>query len=275
MKQSYSAEDCHKLRKLLINNAVHNADSLGNNILLLSGGMDSVTALYALMEAGIQFKAYTFYFRDFPSIDRKAVEILQGKIGFKHEFIEIPSDWESIKTEVSHAVRMCRVIYGRIREVKVETIFALQYLDKHLPSGGIVYSGSTGDALAGYNRNTAILASKIGEDNPRMIIERTLGPSENEFYRIYAQRHKNISIFDGEAEKFILNFTTRACNTPKPKALYYYAFADYHRKYKSYRIPKAFQKAGNEKAMFNIIANRLGCKDAVTLFRNLDREANQ
>lgn len=269
MKNKYTKIDCENLRALLVNNAKQNADKTGNNILLLSGGMDSVTALYALLEAGIPFKAYTFYFKDFPSVDKIAVESLQQKIGFEHEFIEIPSKWESIKNDVLDAICVCKEIYGKVREVKVETIFALQYLDKCLCQGGVVFSGSTGDALVGYNRNTAIMAAKIGEDNPKMIDQRTLTPKENEFDVIFSKRHKSLSIFCGEAEKFILGFSTKACNTPKPKAFLYHAFGDYHAKFKSYRQPKAFQKAGNEKAMFNMIAIQKGYKDALAMFRYL------
>lgn len=271
MKNKYNYSDCQQLRKLLIYNAKNYADKNGENILLLSGGMDSVTALYALTEANINFKAYTFYFNDFTSVDKIAVARLQKAMGFRHEFIEIPNDWNTIKKDVMQAIEFCKLIYGKVREVKVETIFALRYVDKFLESGGVIFSGSTGDAVVGYNRNTAIMAAKIGEENPKMIEQRTLAPSENEFDRIFSERHKSVSIFTGAVEKFILGFTTRACNSPKPKAFLYHAFSDYHNKYKSYRIPKAFQKAGNEKAMFNMIAIQNGYKDALAMFKAIQR----
>lgn len=276
MKDKYTSKDCIELRRLLIENAKKNADADGKNVLLLSGGMDSVTVLYALTEAGIKFKAYTFFFEGYPSVDAKSVEILQKKMGFEHEFIEIPSDWEKIKDDVVRAIHLCREIYGRIREVKVETIFALMYTDRILEDGGVVFTGDSGDTLVGYNRNTAIMAAKIGEEDPRILERRTPWQSweegsDNEFDFILRKRHMVASVFSDRVKDFILGFTIKACNTPKPKAIYCRAFEDYHERYKSYRTPKAFQKASNEKAMFNLIARRIGHKDAIAMFRSIEK----
>lgn len=272
MKNRYTEADCRHLADLFVHRVKELASNGEPNYLLLSGGMDSVTVLYALIKAGIPFKAFTFYFKGYPSVDQKAVELLQSKLGFEHEFIEIPSDWPTIEADVYKAIKACKEMYGRVREVKVETIFALQYMDRYLPSGGNIFTGSEGDALVGYNRQMAMQCSRIGDSHPDMLSDRVLTEEYNEFRKVFNTNHIYAPVFEGPVTDFVLSFTMAACNSPRPKAIFYHAFAEYHRKYRSYRQPKSFQKAGNEKAMFNLIAQRKGFKNALAMFKSLAGE---
>lgn len=272
MKNRYTEADCRHLADLFVHRVKELASNGEPNYLLLSGGMDSVTVLYALIKAGIHFKAFTFYFKGYPSVDQKAVELLQSKLGFEHEFIEIPSDWSTIESDVCKAIKACKELYGRVREVKVETIFALQYMNKYIPSGGNIFTGSEGDALVGYNRQMAMKCYSIGDSHPDMLSDRILNEEDNEFRKVFNANHKYAPVFEGAVTDFILGFTMAACNSPKPKAIFYHAFAEYHRKYQSYRQPKAFQKAGNEKAMFNMIAQSKGFKNALSMFNSMSTE---
>lgn len=272
MKDRYTKEDCEHLGFLMTNEVKKTIANGQPNYILLSGGLDSVTALYTLMSAGASFKALNFSFKDFPNSDRIAVERLQEKIGFDAEYIEIPSEWNVIKEDVRKAVKDCVDMYGRVREVKVETIFALTYIDQFLPDGCNVFTGANGDGILGYNRNMAIAASHYGEDHPHMIKCRKAEDEADEFDVIFNKRHTHNSVYYGEPMEFLLQFTMAACNKPQPKAIVAYAFEEYHNKYQSYRMPKPFQKASNEKSMFNLIAYNEGYKGALQMFNAMYKE---
>ena len=214
-----------------------------------------------------------FCFNDFPSIDKDAVERLQSKIGFDIEYIEIPSDWSVIKEDVRSAVEDCYKLYGRVREVKVETMFALTYISRFIPDNCNVFTGANGDGILGYNRTMNIMASHLGENSSRVIRCRKAEDEPDEFEKIFNKRHTHKSVYSGDVQEFLLNFTMRACNRPQPKSIVAYAYEDYHKKYNSYRLPRPFQKAGNEKSMFNMIAYKEGYKGALQMFNAIHKEA--
>lgn len=273
MKDRYTKQDCERLGIIMTNEVKKTVNNGQPNYILLSGGLDSVTALYALMSAGASFKILNFSFKGFPNSDRNAVERLQKKIGFDAEYIEIPSDWKIIKEDVKKAIKNCVGMYGRVREVKVETIFALTYTDMFLPEGCNVFTGANGDVILGYNRNMAIAASHYGEEHPHIIECRKAEDEPDEFDRIFNERHTHQSVYYGDVEEFLLQFTMKACNRPQPKAIVAHAFEEYHNKYQSYRLPKPFQKASNEKSMFNTIAYAEGYKSALQMFNAMHKEA--
>lgn len=275
MLDRYTMDDCKRLGTLMTDEVGETIRNGKPNYILLSGGLDSVTALYALMSAGASFKAVNFCFKDFPSSDKTAVERLQNSIGFDADYIEIPSEWDEIKDDVRSAVEACYEIYGRVREVKVETIFALTYVDGFLPDDCNVFTGANGDGILGYNRTMNIMASHLGEDNIRVIRCRKAEDEPDEFVRIFNKRHTHKSVYSGRVEEFLLRFTMKACNRPQPKAIVANAFKSYHDKYQSYRTPKPFQKASNEKSMFNTIAYREGYKGALQMFNAMHKEAQK
>ena len=273
MHDRYTKEDCKQLGILMTDEVRKTVSNGKPNYILLSGGLDSVTALYALLSAGADFKALNFHFKDLPSSDKSAVELLQSRIGFDIDYIEIPSDFSVIKDDIRSAIKECHEIYGRIREVKVETIFALEYVSRYIPDGCNVFTGANGDGILGYNRTMRIMASHLGEGSPRVIRCRKAEDEPDEFERIFNKRHTHKSVYSGGVQEFLLQFTMVACNRPQPKAIVANAFEEYHNKYHSYRLPKPFQKASNEKAMFNVIAYKEGYKSALQMFNAMHNES--
>ncbi len=273
MADRYTKEDCKKLRELMIDEVSKTISNGKPNYVLLSGGLDSVTALYALMETGADFQTVTFYFKDLPSSDKESVERLQRKIGFNANYIEIPNEWDAIKDNVKSAIEDCCRMYRKVREVKVQTIFALNFVDRFLPDDCNVITGANGDGILGYNKTMAIMAAHYGEESYRLIRCRKAEDEPDEFERIFNRRHIHKSVYSGNVQDFLLQFTMRACNKPQPKSIVAYAFEDYHKKYQSYRTPRPFQKASNEKSMFNVIAYHEGYKGALQMFNAMHKEA--
>lgn len=270
LKTYYTRTDCKMLRSLFVKHMQSIANKGLPIRLLLSGGMDSLTILYALVEADVPFSSYTFYFKDIPSSDKDMVERVHSKVAFDCNFVEFPSDWPSLQEDVIESIKICRSLYNRIREVKVETILAYMLLKKAIPDS--VYQPVNGDeTLFMYNRNDALWLARVGDTSPQ-VQEARAGK--------FQDKAEETAVFDniispytdkGPVEKFLLGFSSGACNWRKPKSILYYAFEDYHTKCSSYRKPRPFQKASNEKAMFNRIAVDLGYKNALWLFKGVEQ----
>lgn len=270
LKDYYSPADCRRLRRLFIQR-MKEIQAEGRPIhLLLSGGIDSVTPLYAMLEAKIPFVAHTFYFKGMPSSDLKMVQQIAQCFHYDQRYIELPATWESLRDDVVEAVDLCLKEFGRIREVKVETLLAIMLAKRKMPSEPItVVSGM--QVVLMYTRNDAMFIAREGEFSP--VVEAARRGKFNK------ERSEPEILFDhavspyngGCVEDFLCHFTVSACHRPQPKAILYYAFEDYHRKAASYRRPRPFHKACNEKALFNGIAVSLGYKNALELFKAVSR----
>lgn len=270
LKDYYSPADCRMLRRLFIRR-MKEIQAEGRPIhLLLSGGIDSVTPLYALLEARIPFTAHTFYFDGVPSSDLQMVEQIAKYFPYDQRYIKLPSTWEALREDVKHAVDLCLREYGRIREVKVETLLALMLTKKQMPREPItVVSGM--QIVLMYSRNDALFIAREGEFSP-VVEDARRGKFHTEKDETEILFDHAVSPYNGGCvEDFLCHFTVSACHSPQPKAILYYAFEDYHRKANSYRRPRPFQKASNEKAMFNGIAASLGYKNALELFKAVNR----
>lgn len=267
LKNYYTKADCRRLRKLFVKRMHELTDNGLPVYLLLSGGMDSVTILYALLEAKIPFKAYTFYFDGVPSSDKAMVEQIHKAIPFDLEYLKFPSEWDALKDEVINAVALCRMIYGRIREVKVETILAYSLLKKAMPAGRANVINGAQVALM-YSTNDAMWISAVGEYSPEVDKARR-GEFSEPLEETYIFERVVSPYVGGCVEDFLCGFTVSACHWKKPKSILYYPFEDYHKRANSYRKPRPFQKASNEKALFNRIALERGYNNARELFKGV------
>lgn len=270
LKDYYNRSDCRMLRKVFIRRMREIAAQGLPLHLLLSGGIDSVTPLYALLEAGIPFEADTFYFDRVPSSDLDMVQQIEQCFSYKQNYYCLPSTWEALRDDVAKAVALCKESYGRIREVKVETLLAFMLMKKQMPKEPfLVVSGM--QVVLMYTKNDAMWIARIGEFDPEVEQARRgqFSNEPDECDLIF--EHAVSPYYGGCVEDFLCHFTVSACHSPKPKAILYYAFEDYHRKANSYRKPRAFQKASNEKALFNKIAQSFQYKNALELFKAVDR----
>lgn len=274
MKDKYSKEDCQELRRILVKRAKDTCDNERQTCLLLSGGMDSVTALYSLLEAGVKFTAYTFYFKDWESSDLKAVQSLEKQIGFDIVYLPIANTYDELETDIKSGIKTCMDLYKKMREVKVETSLALENIERIMPNNCNVLAGDGGDPILGFNRQVGKTIYIHGIDS-KFVRDMRIGDRRSEFDVIFERRHKYIHMFDGEVSDYILKFSPLACNARFPKSFLYYAFFEEHNKYHSYRKPNSFHKASNEKAMFNLMAMGRGYKNAYDMFKAIYREMGE
>ena len=273
LKTYYTAADCRMLRRVFVRHMKELANKGLPLCLSLSGGMDSITILYALLEAKVPFTAYTFYFDNVPSSDLVTVQQLHKHLDFPQVYVKIPSKWEDLRNEVKESVNLCKTAYKRIRAVKVETILCYRALKQVQPQEPVLVID--GEQLAFLEtKNDAIWISHVGEFSPEVDEARRGKFSDLADVRETDFIFENIAypFLDDSITDYLCNFAISACNSPKPKAILYYAFEDYHKLCGSYRKPKSFQKACNAKGLFNKIAMQMGYKDALELFKAVDRD---
>ena len=270
MKTFYTKRDLAVIRHLFVEQAKRIAENGQPNYIMLSGGIDSLTALFAFTEAGVPYTAINFSVDGYESDDTRKCKLLQERGDFNIEYCTVSSDWDEMKSDVYRAVKMCRELYGRIRKVKCETIYAILQTQKHIPKGSNVISGWGGDGLCAWRKTEGMIISKLGEVDDLCIEMRKDQPESDEMRHIFSDGYKYCNFFEGDIENFIVGFTTQACNKKKPKGILIYPLSDYYIKYKSYSKPKPFQKASGLDKMFEKVAKERGYESALHMFKEID-----
>lgn len=226
MRKVITPGDAEKFRCLLIE-AVNMAVKDEPAALAMSGGIDSMTLFFSLLELDIKFECYTFYQDGYESDDllssRKYCKL------FNVPLIEIrlPSDPDTIYHDVVRVIPFCG---KKIKKTKVETLRPLMYLfDQCGPY--TILNGSAADDFQPYTRSCNVDLKEFGEEyclqyrrnlneNPDDydILSRELAKSyDHEFINVYA---------DSTIEAFFLQFELSCLLTPH-KALPVMAFRDY------------------------------------------------
>lgn len=271
MRSAYTRSDCERLRELCIANAREIARG-GDVVVMLSGGIDSVTALFSFIAAGVNPKCVNFKFDGYESADTASTIQLCEKTGVELRVVTIPEpSWDDVKDSAVACVKY----FGRVRKVKCESWYAMNYAAGVLPEKCVVVSGGNGDALFGYHKNQAIEAARLGDSHELVIKKRYGDKVRDEFLCLGSPSRVYVDFFFDKAIcDFVTTFPINAVNKRFPKSFMYYAFESEHTAYSSYRRPRSFVKAGGEDEMFESVASKFGYKTALRMFNAAYREAS-
>lgn len=236
-------------------------------ILLLSGGMDSLTAFYSFYDAGVDFQCVHFNFQGKESRDTPCAQHVCERLGVQIELITIPEPtWDDVKLSAKECVRY----FGRVRKVKTETYYAARYVSELMPDSCVIVSAKGGDTLFGYHTSQAIEAAKLGDSHP-VVIKKRYGDKVKDEFRIFGEFGRNRVyedfFYDTDICDFCTQFPSNALNRRFPKSMMYYAFEDYHKANSTYRRPQSFVKASGEDSMFEKMAKQMGFKDELSMFK--------
>jgi hypothetical protein len=108
-----------------------------NGALCLSGGVDSASALFALLELGVKPPCYTFQLAGEPSSDVLVATSLCSSFGCVHRIVTIPRDWD---VAVADTKRVLQVIQTA-QKTHVQCSIPLVYVAEQMRRDG------HGDAL--------------------------------------------------------------------------------------------------------------------------------
>ena len=85
-------------------------------VVALSGGVDSVTALFAMLESGRKPRCYTFYMDGDPSTDLRAATRITQDFGLEHVLVPIPTDHDEIVRNVRKVINNTCVVKKTVIE---------------------------------------------------------------------------------------------------------------------------------------------------------------
>jgi asparagine synthetase B (glutamine-hydrolysing) len=284
MKTIIEEQDYINFRKLFIERT-HKCikdDSIG---LAMSGGIDSASIFFSLIELDVPFECYTFYQDGYESED------LLSSIDYCKEFnipiniIKLPSDIDTIYSDVDKIIPFCG---KKLKKTKIETLRPLKYVFENCKHK-ILLNGLSGDDYQPYKRKVNVAYSQGGDEFViKSGFRRSISSQEDTMRLLSKQMAKNYNIEfidvyeDIEIENFFLQFGLEVVLKPH-KHLVTSAFKDYFdkmggfRKHCSYQVNSKLRdfheelltskyNTKNHKAiigLYNEIANK---KKTLTLF---------
>ncbi|AKO92032.1 hypothetical protein BEH_07915 [Priestia filamentosa] len=217
----------------VINNQIHDKSNVA---LLFSGGTDSLTCLFSLLESGIRPTLYSFHLE---GVIHKDIEISKQVAEFynlKHKIIVIKKDVEQLQKDVRYLISQFEIF----RKTNVQCTYPfLHVLPKVQES--FVMTGLCADDLYGTAKSVAIKGAKSKETFDT-IRNKTLSNLNSSAYRSIKQlvedvfQKKFIVPYREESViSYFMNFSWEELNRPKQKQIAVKAYADYFDKQKIYR----------------------------------------
>lgn len=156
-KKRFSLSDAKQFREIC-KNRIHEIDSDGKAGLALSGGTDSVTVLFAMLECGIKPHCYTFYMDGIISADLKSSRKLANDFGLELTEVPIASDPDSIYEDIKAVLPYC----NKVKKTIIQCMIPWKYIYPEMREETII-TGIGGDDLYGTQRKVQVEFHKTGD----------------------------------------------------------------------------------------------------------------
>lgn len=187
--------------------------------LLFSGGTDSLTILWTLLDKGIEVTCYTFRLKQVISRDSKAAKRAARHWGVKQILVAVPHQLApELSVDVQHVTRLIQ----SPRKTHVEVMWGYWHLFKRVKEQ-VVFSGLQADTLYGSSKSMAIKYSKASRQvfasARRKLLSNQGQEGYQQAYKIAAHFNKEFytPYTDSEIRDFMLRFTWSELNRPKQK----------------------------------------------------------
>jgi len=140
------------LHNKLIKIVKQESEGLTDVGLMLSGGIDSSSVLYSLLEIGLKPHCYSFYLENYESKDLKSARRLTKKHNLKLTEVEIPR-----KTIKENLIKLAK--FGCTRKTQFETKIHYLYLFPQIEEP-VLFAGIEADNMQGTVRSMILQSSK-------------------------------------------------------------------------------------------------------------------
>jgi len=215
--------------------------------LLLSGGVDSMTALFAALECGHKPRCYTFYLSGYKSTDLAAARKVTDYFGLELIEVGIPSTLGDLIRDTFAVIDEINwEYYLGVRKVTIQTMHPLLYTTKAIEERKVV-AGLGGGKLSLDSRKASIEIYHGGEeaaddlrcdryavDDDSLQYQRTYQRAGIEYLDFYAFT---------DAYRWVREIPVIAFNQRKAKWGLVKPFLDYWKKRPMYRAPAPYQIA--------------------------------
>lgn len=213
-------------------------DGIGNNkriALLFSGGTDSLTCLFALMDLGIHPVLYSFHLQGIIHQDIHVSRKVAQFYNLRHILIEIPKDRERLIRDVVHLIRTYRIY----RKTNIQCTYPFYYVLPEVKES-VVVSGLGADDLYGTTASVAIRCKDNPEEFNRIRMKTLKDPDASAIRSIrqLVEDHGKRFVIPYRAPRVVdemMRYTWRELNQPKQKILALRSFAEYFKRQKIYR----------------------------------------
>ena len=248
--------------------------------LLFSGGTDSLTCLFSLLEIGITPTLYSFHLEGVVHKDIEVSRQVADYYNLKHNIIEIKRDIEQLKQDVIYIVKTFDVT----RKTNVQCTYPFVHVLPNIKEKYVV-SGLCADDLYGTSKSMSIKCAKdknvfdeirnkifsnLNSSAYRSIKELTETIHEKKFITPYR---------DEEIINYMMQFSWSELNKPKQKQLSYSSYLDYYEKQKIYRKNTNLQVGSKirewHSELVNTDFNKNNRKRVDEIYKDLAKESIQ
>lgn len=230
------------LRSLINNHFNEKIKDKSSVAVLFSGGTDSLTCLFSLMDLGIKPTLYSFHLEN---IIHKDIEISKQVADFynlHHEIIEIDKDIDQLKADVKYLVETFNIT----RKTNVQCTYPFLHVLPRVKEKYVI-SGLCADDLYGTAKGVAIKGGK-NKQLFDQIRRKTLDNLNSSAYKPIRELVENIhnKIFiapyrEKEIIDFMFRFSWSELNKPRQKQIAYDAYQNFFDKQNIYRRNTSLQ----------------------------------
>jgi asparagine synthetase B (glutamine-hydrolysing) len=244
--------------------------------LLFSGGTDSLTCLFSLLDMGISPTLYTFHLEGNIHLDVIVSKKVAEYYGLRHVIITIPDDINRLQDDVKFIVKELPVD----RKTNIQCVFPFLYVLPNITESTVV-SGLCADDLFGTAKSVAIKASKDKEvfDTIR---KKTLSSLNSSAYlpikTLIEDMHdkKFVTPYrDRRVIDYFFRFSWSELNKPKQKQISLDAFAeefseqDIYRKNSNLQVGSGIREYHNK--LINTPLNKLNRNRVDEIYKDLKK----
>lgn len=266
--------EIQKLRQLFIER-IEAVDPNRDAGLALSGGVDSMTVLFAMLESGRKPVCYTFVCESTPSDDHASSVAVCKHFGLEHVTITIPWDMEKLVADIRVLVQKAH----KIKNTIIQCMHPWLYIYPALKSDTIL-CGLGADELFCNQQKVQILLHAKGDDAVREAGYRKTYTDDQNFSSwniINLGKDYGKTLVDvyhtPEINAWFYQWPIDDLHRPFEKAATVLAFGDYFKQGAFRRPHSSYQKNSKLKDMhFALLGteyNQVGAKDPGVIYRGI------
>lgn len=259
--RSPNSEDYAELRQLMIEQ-IDELDPDRSAALALSGGVDSATLLFAMLESGRRPRCFTFYVEGVVSNDLVASRRLAQHFGVELVECMIPCDLDKVMDDCRTLVPLAAVV----KQTVIQCMHPWLYLCPALQAYGHdkVITGLGADDLYCTQRKVQVLLHTKGEQavvdaGYRQLYAAHMGFSTGNIIAMSRARY-GIDVLDAYSQPRIhawfLQFTIESLHRPHEKSASLFAFKDYFTRGAFRRLRDPYQAGSGLKALHEALLVR-------------------
>jgi asparagine synthetase B (glutamine-hydrolysing) len=204
--------------------------------LLFSGGTDSLTCLFSLLDLGIKPKLYSFHLENIIHDDIVISKQVSDYYQLQHEIIEIKRDIRQLKNDVQYLIPAFNIT----RKTNVQCTYPFLHVLPHIEEQYVV-TGLCADDLYGSAKSVTIKAAKdktVFDEIRNKTFDNLYSSAykpikelvENVYNKTLIAPYREPKIID-----FFMQFSWSELNKPKQKQLSLTAYEDFFSRQNIYR----------------------------------------